>query len=343
MTRRSSIALALVIVAVSGGLVWASQTSWDGRPAWIDRLMDVFGLGPAVAPTYSGYVEADYVYVTSTVGGTVTQLSVQRGDRVNAGARLFTLDDDSETAARDEAAARLRQAEAQLANLQTGRRPPEIDAILAQRAQAEAALKQSEADHERQLRLQETGVASVKQLQDARAQRDRDRNRVGELEAQLRVAKMPGRDDEIRAAEAAVAMARATLAQAEWRLAQKIGTAPSDAVVIDTLFRPGEVAQAGQPIVQLLPQENLKLRFFVPEAVVPLVTVGQEVSVTCDGCGAPIPAVVRFISPRAEYTPPVIYSREQRARLVFLIEARPTGRIEALRVGQPIDVAMVPR
>jgi len=135
-------------------------------------------------------------------------------------------------------------------------------------------------------------------------------------------------------------MARATLAQAEWKLSQMTGTAPADATVIDTLYRPGEVAAAGQPIVQLLPPGNIKLRFYVPETVVPQVAVGQKVIVTCDGCGAPIAGTVRFISPRAEFTPPVIYSREQRARLVFMVEARPSAPNDVLRVGQPIDVTL---
>ncbi len=136
---------------------------------------------------------------------------------------------------------------------------------------------------------------------------------------------MPGRDDEIRAAEAAVTAARAALAQAEWRLAQKTGAAPTAGIVVDTLYRPGEMVPAGLPIVQLLPPANVKIRFFVPEEVVARIAIGQVVQVACDGCGAPVAATVRFISPRAEFTPPVIYSREQRARLVFMVEARPTS------------------
>jgi HlyD family secretion protein len=152
---------------------------------------------------------------------------------------------------------------------------------------------------------------------------------------------MHGRDEEIKAAEAAVSAAKASLAQAEWRLAQKTGIAPAGGVIVDTLYRPGEMVPAGLPVVQLLPPENIKLRFFVPEAVVARIAVGQTVRATCDGCGPPVAAIVRFISPQAEFTPPVIYSREQRTRLVFMVEARPSQHPEALRVGQPIDVEPV--
>jgi HlyD family secretion protein len=98
---------------------------------------------------------------------------------------------------------------------------------------------------------------------------------------------------------------------------------------------------AGLPVVQLLPPQNIKIRFFVPEGIVAQISTGQVVQVACDGCGPPVAATVRFISPRAEFTPPLIYSREQRARLVFMVEARPDERAAALRVGQAVDVTMI--
>jgi len=289
-------------------------------------------------PVFGGYVEADYVMVASSVGGTLAKLDVRRGDTVSEGTELFVLDELSERAAREEAAAKLAQAEALHADLLTGKRPPEIAAIEAQLRQAQAALYQSERDYERQEKLRITGVVAVKSLDEARAQRDGDRARIAELEAQLRVARLPGREDAIRAADSAIGAARASLVQADWRLSQKRGAAPADAVVIDTLYRPGEMVPAGMAVVKLLPPANVKVRFFVPEKLLSRVAVGTKISVACDGCGAPIPATVAFVSPTAEYTPPVIYSREQRARLVYMAEARPDARGAELRVGQPADV-----
>jgi HlyD family secretion protein len=347
MRRRLIAAIAVILMLAAGALAWGG---WGpaGNPAagqerfWLDRLASALGLGGSgTQATFSGYVEADYVMVTSSIGGTLMRLEVARGDQVAAGTPLFALDDAAERAARDEAAAKLAQAQSQLADLRLGRRQPEIDAIVAQRAQAEAALRQSQADFERQLQLRRTRVSSQKQLDDARTQRDRDQNRLAEIDAQLEVARMPAREDEIRAAEAAVTAAQAALAQAEWRLGQKAGVAPQAGLVVDTLYRPGEMVAAGQPIVQLLPPANVKIRFFVPERVVGGIAIGQVVQVSCDGCGAPVAATVRFISPRAEFTPPVIYSREERARLVFMVEARPNERAETLHVGQPVDVALV--
>jgi len=346
--------IVLVLAVAAGGLIvgrqWPSvprsaavaATGSGSAPSWLDRLGRMIGWHLPDRPArFSGYVEADYVLVTSSLGGTLMRLDVARGQNVAAGAPLFQLDDTAERAARDEAAERLRQAKAQLADLQTGRRAPEIEAIIAQRIQAEAAYRQSAANYERQAQLHRDNVSTQKQLDEAVAQRDHDRARIKELNAQLQVARMPGRDEAIKASEAAVGAAQAALANATWRLGQQTGTAPVDSLVVDTLYRPGETVAAGKPLVQLLPPANIKIRFFVPETDVARIAVGQTVQVTCDGCGVPMPASVRYISPRAEFTPPVIYSREQRSRLVFMIEARPTARPEALRVGQPVDVTPV--
>ena len=347
MRRRLIAAAAVAMLVIAGAFAWerlhsAADPAPEAQRSWLDRLAVSIGLGGSGATAaFSGYVEADYVMVTSSIGGTLMTLDVARGDQVAAGAPLFALDDTAERAARDEAAAKLAQAESQLANLRLGRRQPEIDAIAAQHAQAEAALRQSQADFERQMQLRSTRVSSQKQLDDARAQRDRDQSHLAELDAQLEVARMPAREDEIRAGEAAVTAAQAALAQAEWRLGQKTGVAPQAGLVFDTLYRPGEMVAAGQSIVQLLPPANVKIRFFVPEQVVGRIAIGQIVRVSCDGCSASVAATVRFVSPQAEFTPPVIYSREQRSRLVFMVEARPNERAETLHVGQPVDVAPV--
>ncbi len=349
--KRIAIAVLALVVLVVGALLWLRGPGGDPLAArvpgqelsdasWLGRMAARLGR-PRTAPGYSGYVEADYVYVTSVIGGTLMELKVARGDQVAMGAGLFRLDDDSERAARDEARARSVQAEHQLTDLLTGKRPPEIAAIEAQRVQVRAAVRQSEAEFERQIRLRAAGTSSEKQLDDARAQRDRDAARLIELDAQLKVAQMPARESEIRAAEAAVSMSKAALAQSEWRLSQKTVAAPAVGLVVDTLYRPGEMVQMGQPVVQLLPPGNIKIRFFVPQSVVAQISVGQKIEVRCDGCAAPVPATVRFISPEAEFTPPVIYSREQRSRLVFMVEARPDERATSLRVGQPVDVTVV--
>ncbi|MBK7663605.1 MAG: HlyD family efflux transporter periplasmic adaptor subunit [Sterolibacteriaceae bacterium] len=301
----------------------------------------LLGCRDAPRDMLSGYAEAEYVRVAAPVGGTVLQLSVARGDTVKAGAPLFVLEQDSERAAREEAQARVATAQAQLDNLRTGRRPEEIAAVRAQLAQAQAALSLSQANLERQEQLVARQFASPAVLDEASSAARRDRARVAELAAQLDVARLAARPDELRAAEQAVTAARQALAQVQWRLDQKSQRAPVDALVQDTLFRPGEWVAAGVPVVSLLPPANIKLRFFVPEPMLGRISIGQRIGATCDGCAAPIEAAISYIAPQAEYTPPVIYSRENRAKLVFMVEARPNP-VDAMRLhpGQPVDVRL---
>ena len=323
---KSRIAMAVGAMLLIVGVFWL----WRENPFGVARSM----------PSFSGYVEADYVMIASAIGGTLTTLDVSRGDPVAAGARVFLLDDVSERGARDQEQAKLNQVSAQLADLLTGRRAPEIDVIVAQRTQASAALLQSESEYERQQKLRVSGVSSVQQLEAARSQRDRDQGHLNELDAQLNVARLPGRDAQLGAAQAAVTAEKAALVQAEWRLTQKTGVAPTAGIVADTLYRLGETVGAGLPVVKLLPPENLKIRFFVSEDMVARLSVGENLRVSCDGCATPVDATVSFISPTAEYTPPVIYSRDQRSRMVFMIEARPRDHVALFRVGQPVDVSI---
>jgi HlyD family secretion protein len=140
-------------------------------------------------------------------------------------------------------------------------------------------------------------------------------------------------------AEAALRQAKANLEWSKTRLARRRGISPADGTIQEVYFRPGETVQPGRPVMALLPPGNLKIRFFAPETVLPEIKYGETVAVSCDGCEMGLTAKVTFIAKSAEYTPPVIYSREERAKLVFLIEARPE-QPDKFRVGQPITVTL---
>lgn len=315
------------------------------KPAFLGALslLLLAACGDRPAPAWSGYVEGDYVYVGAPIAGTLTSLPVRRGQPVSRGAPLFTLDAEAETAARDEAQARLDAARAQAANTAKGRRRDEIAVTRAQRAQAQANATLAAAELARQEQLLAQGFVAPSRLDDARAALEQARARLAELDAALRVAQLPARSDERAAAEAAAQAAQEALRQSAWRARQKQASAPADAQVADTFYRVGEWAGAGAPVVALLPAGAVKARFYVGEAEVASLAAGQAVLIGCDGCGAPIPARIDFIATQAEYTPPVIYSNAQRARLVFLVEARPEAKDAArLRPGQPIDVRRGP-
>jgi HlyD family secretion protein len=268
-------------------------------------------------------------------------LNVARGASVASGAPLFALEQENEAAGRREAEDRVRQAEAQRDNLQKGVRPSEMEALKAQLAQAQSAAALAVKEYARTEELVKKGFLPPQKLDEARTSRDSSAQRVRELDAQIVTAGLGGRADQVRAAESEVHAARAALDQADWRLRQKTVASTVSGVVTDTNFVQGEWVAAGAPVVAILPPENVKVRFFVPEPRLGSVKVGQSVELACDGCAATIPAKVTFVAPQAEYTPPVIYSREQRAKLVFLVEAK-AELADALRLkpGQPLDVAV---
>ncbi len=288
-----------------------------------------------------GYVEGEYVRVAAPFGGTLERLSVTRGQQVAAGAPIFALEREDEVAARRQAEQQLAAAEARLANLQTGKRAPEVATVAEQLRQAIAARELSLANLKRQEKLSAGGFGSGAALDDARTQLKRDQAQVAGLQAAVATAKLPARADEIRAAQADSSAARAVLAQAEWRLAQRAILAPVAGVVHDTYYVVGDWVPPGSPVASILPPTNLKVRFYVPETALGGLTEGQSVRVACDGCAAPVGAKIVFISNRAEFTPPVLYSRNNRGKLVYLVEAKPApADADKLRVGQPVDVTL---
>ena len=314
------------------------------------RWRAVAGLLPRVAllalaacapppAAWSGYAEGDFVRVAAPLAGLLTALPVWVGQTVDAGAPLFTLESETERAALAEAQARLAASVAQARNTDTGRRTDELSVVRAQLAQAraQAALARSELARQQQLVAQ--GFVAPARLDDLQAGVAQSAARVGELEAAVRVADLPGRPAERDAARANAAAASQALAQSQLRLAQKSQRAPVAALVSDTYFRVGEWVPAGVPVLALLPPGAVKARFFVAESEVGALALGQPVTLHCDGCGAPLAARISRIATQAEYTPPVIYSSTQRSRLVFMVEARPEPADAArLKPGQPLDV-----
>jgi HlyD family secretion protein len=307
---------------------------------WVlPALMFLSACSQDAADYWQGYVEGDYIYVSAPGSGTLLERHVVRGGRVRRGAPLFKLDEDREIAIRDEALARVERALATLKDRQKGKRTEELDIIGAQLAQAKATLRLSRIQLQRQEALFAKKTVPRASLDEARTVVERERARVNELRAELATAHLAARSDAIRVAEAQVEAARAALAQAEWDLAQKTRRAPEDAMVVETFFEPGEWVAAGRPVVSLLPPSNIKVRFYVPEEALGTLAIGDPLWLRCDHCPEDLRVEVSFISPEAEYTPPVIYSRETRDKLVYRIEARPDFS-EPYRPhpGQPVEI-----
>jgi HlyD family secretion protein len=208
-------------------------------------------------------------------------------------------------------------------------------------SQAQAALKLSTNEFARASQLVAEKFNSPATLDQARAAVERDQASVNEINAQLRLASQGSRQNEIAAAQQEVNAAKAQLAQAEWRVQQKTQRIPIAGDVVDLLYREGEWVPQGSPILSLLPPANVKARFFVPQPVLGQIALGQTVQLHCDGCPAPIAAKVSFIAREVEFTSPIIYSKENRAALVFMVEAQPSAEdARRLHPGQPLEVRL---
>jgi len=312
MNGARRVIVVLLLVLAAGYLGWR---------AWAPR--------PEDETVLSGYIEGENLYLAAPIAGSIATMSVARGDRVTAGETVFSVDAAQLRAERDQAAAALAAARAQVATAEA-RLAQSRASLAAATAQADNAAR----DLARYRSAQRANAASVAQQQvdtaiatagNTAGQRDAAESDVKAQAAQ------------IAAAEAQIRAQQAALADAQSKLDQLAPRAPVAARVQDVFFQQGEWAAANQPVVSLLPDDRVKVRFFVPEQDVARYRLGDTIHFACDGCAAGLSARMIYISAQPEFTPPIIYSRSSRDRLVFLMEALP-GDPKGLTPGLPVDV-----
>ena len=303
------------------------------------------GCGNGQPAAFQGYVEGEFLYLAAPQAGYLKSLDKPRGSRVGEGDAIFAVAADPDAQSLAEAEARTSSARERLRNLSEPHRPPEIAALEAQVRSAEAALQLAETQFRQQQALAKRNFVSQARLDEARATRDRDAAQLDAARQQLASFQITfGRQAEVRGAEADLQAASALAAQKRWLVERKAVHAPAEGEVTDTYYRPGEWVPAGAPVASLLPDSRRRLRFYVPEAQIAGLQPGQQVEASCDGCSGAIRARIDFIAPEAEYTPPVIYSRGSREKLVFRVEAQPPPEQAArLRPGLPVDVRLIDR
>jgi HlyD family secretion protein len=288
-----------------------------------------------------GYVEGDYVRIATPVAGYLQELNVTEGQTVTVGQPLFRLESSETTSNQQTAAATLKKAQAQAADLNKGKRSEEISALQAQLSTAQAALKLSEQELSRQQRLKQQGFSNQSTLDQATSTRLQAQGKERDLNAQLALAAQAARVDLRQAAQADISAATAQLTHADWLVAQAAPHSPINGRVEETLYQAGEWIPAGSPVITLLAPDAVKIRFYIPEANLATIKSGQIVNVSCDSCKQPILARISFIANSAEYTPPVIYSKENRSKLVFMVEAKPLDTTTfPLHPGQPVAVTL---
>jgi HlyD family secretion protein len=304
----------IIIVAV---LIAAAVLAW------------YFLRGPRQERQLSGYIEGDSLFLAAPVAGTVGSLTAQEGDRVAAGAQLFTIDPATLSAQGEQARAQVLSARTQIATA----------AANAQQADAEANAAAADADRARRdlARLQ-----SVKRDDPAAvASKDIDAAQATLREANARLAAArqtaAARRSQIASAQAQESQARGGEREVAIRVGQLAPPAPAAGRIEDVFYRPGEWVAANQPVVSLLPDDRVKIRFYVPEQQVARYRPGKTVRFACDSCASGLTAKISYVSPRPEFTPPVIFSRDSRDRLVFMVEAMP-AKAANLMPGLPVDV-----
>ena len=297
------------------------------RNAALLALLMLSACSQPESTSWLGYIEGESVLVAAPQPGWITSMNIFRGSEVTAGDALFTLDATREIAARESAAAAIDGAKEQ-----GGQAAAQFTNARALQAQIEADLVRADRELERQRGLVNTGASPRRDFETAQATRDglrERRNQALATQTQMSAAR--------RQADAQRAAAQATLMTAEFNLSQRSVTSLVQGRVQDIYFRQGEFANAGIPVVSVLPQRNVFIRFFVPESVVANLQLGQRVNVACDSCPGDLMGVISFVAAQAEFTPPVIYSVGNRERLVFKVEARFQEGLPQ-RPGLPVEV-----
>jgi len=296
---------------------------------------------PNAEANWLGYVEAETEYVAAPVSGRLAARMVERGASVVQGAVLFTLDPESTDAQTAQLEAQVSAAQAQQADLaQARQRAPELAVSRAAEAAAQAQLTKAQADFNRVSALSARGFASRAQLDAARAARDGAAASLAQTRAQIASGELAaGRVAQIAAAGANLAGAEAALRGQRQRRREIAPLSPSKGVVEQTFYNPGEWVPANAPVVSVLPDDRRKVRFYVPENRIAALRPGATIHYSCDGCGPAREAKISYIAPRAEFSPPVIYSEHARAKLVFMVEALLPASDKPLPPGLPVEVA----
>jgi HlyD family secretion protein len=286
---------------------------------------------------YSGYAEAKYVYVSAPVSGWITDMKVMEGDVVDAGKSLFQIDDQAERIQLAQSQLKTDQAKATAQNLTTGARKAEIASLYAELDQAKAQLILASSELKRQQLLVKSGTASQSNFDQAEENYKVSLARVQTIKSNIEAKKLPARPDEIKAADLGTQIAEKETNLAEWTLHQHDVKSMRNGKVETLIHYKGEFVTAGTPVIALLPENGLVIRFFVPETRLSHFHLSEPVSVSWDGAKQPVTAHVNFISSQAEYTPPIVFNAQSRQNLVFMVEAHLPPHA-GLRAGQPVDV-----
>lgn len=288
---------------------------------------------------YQGYIEGENLYLASPYSGKLIHNWVKRGSHVKKGQKLFSLDDNPQILAIKEAEAVLSQGTEILSDLQKPKRKPEIEAIMAQIEQADAQIQLAKLRYHRNQTLYSKHAIDMDSVDGAKEHWLETLKLKAQFEANLDLAKLGARENQIKAQQSLIASSFYKLEQIKWQLSQKTVYAPSDGIIFDTLYYPGEFVPEAKPVMVFLPPKHMRVEFFVPVTDLPLLQLKKVIQFSYAGSSAINEAVINYISPSVEYAPPVVYSRENNDKLVYRVKAvlkEPWHN----HPGMPVDVAV---
>jgi HlyD family secretion protein len=286
-----------------------------------------------------GYAEGKFVMLAPESEGRLSAMKVSEGVHVDAGAFIFQLNDETERAAFDAARASAEAAAARFDDAAAGGRKQEIAAAYEGLKQARASQTLARRDEARMQDLFRTGDVPRSRLDEAVSTLGTATGRVAELRQRLTLVELPAREHQLRALTADAKQAEAQAQVAAENLRRRTVAAPAAGRVERVIRHGGDLAGPSAPAVRFLPDGSVVAVLFVPAPRVAEVPVGAPLAVACDGCPADVKAVITSVASEAEFTPPIIYSDEERARLVFRAEARFTGFVP--QPGTPLRVEVL--
>lgn len=295
------------------------------------------GFGPEQPHVYSGYVEAEYVYVSPTTVGRIAQILVDENQDVAQDDKLIQLDDGQVLAALAAARSHVTSLQETLANIKTGAREEELAVVRAQLDMAQANLTLAQSNLERDLQLMASGIVTDVKIDQDRTAVAVANSQVVELNARLTTMELPARNAEVLAAEANVQAALAEVRVAQDRLDAQTLRAPVAGRIETVFYKTGEVAAVAAPVISILPEGQRYIIFYIPERLLSTFEIGDQIEVECDSCPGDLTATVSKIESSPEFTPPTIYSRDERSRLVFKAKAQLPESTQ-LNPGQPVSL-----
>jgi HlyD family secretion protein len=287
--------------------------------------------------TFQGYVESDNLLLASPFAGNLIKLPVVRGEFVNKADLLFQLDPNPQQIETNQANFLLKEGKYNLKDSESPRRKPEVKAAEAVVGQVNARLRLAELRKKRYHELYTKRAGDLDRSDQARERVIELQESKKQSEAELELAKLGARKNKIEEKKARVDLLIEKTKLSKWELAQKTGYAPNSGIVFDTYYHEGEWVPAGSPVISFLVPEYINIEFFVPAAILSKLRTTQTVYFTCEGCAAKNEAVINYISPEAEYVPPLVYSRSNYDKLVFRIKASPE-KPGLFKPGQPVTI-----